>query len=98
MSCRKSSSLHPAKKRPQTASKIPRVSEALIFIAHLGHKFASDALEELRRTGQVELLVTRFDADKESIVRGALEPRHGEERAMRLWQFVQGKHAKDGKR
>src|ERR1700741_2890159 len=98
MSWRKSSSLHPAKKTPQAASKIPRVSEALIFIAHLGHKFSTDAFKEFRRGAQVEFFVAGLNADEEFVICGALETRHREKRAMRLRQFVQRQHSEHGKR
>src|SRR5215475_5906899 len=98
MSCRSSSALQPARRRQQAARRNSRVMEALILIAHLGHSFCVDALQKLRRAGKVELLVARLDAEEESVIRGALETRHIKERAMRLGQFVQRKHAKHGKR
>src|SRR5579859_1678526 len=97
MSWRKSSSLQPARKTPQTTSMIQRVNEALIFIAHLGHEFSANTFQKLGCTGQVKLVVARFDADKEAVVRCFLKAWHGKERAMRLRQLVQGKHAKHRK-
>src|SRR5262249_57972074 len=98
MSWRSSSALQPASKRPQVARRNLCVIEALIFIAHLGYSFCIDALQEFRYIGEIELLVTRLDAEEESVICGTLEARHIKERAMRLGEFVQRKHAKHGKR
>src|ERR1051325_7124120 len=98
MSCRSSSSLHPTRKTPQAASSTPRMSEALIFIAHLGHIFRANTFEKLRGARQIKFCVAGFDADEEGIVCGALEAGHGEERTMRLRELVQSQHSEHGKR
>src|SRR5215475_268517 len=98
MSWRSNSSLQPARTKPQATSKTPRVNEALIFIAHLGHEFGADPFEELCGIGQIEFRVGSFDTEKETVVGGLLEARHREERAMRLRKFVQRQHSEHGKR
>src|SRR5256885_2298025 len=97
MSWRSNSSLQPARKSAQAARRKFRVSEALIFIAHLGHKFCADALEKLGSFREIEFCVRGLDADEKAVVRGALETRDGEQRAMRLWKFIQREHSEDGK-
>src|SRR5205807_6937445 len=93
-----SSSLQPARKSAQAARRKLRVSEALIFIAHLGYKLCANALEKLGSFREAEFCVRGLDADEETVVRGALETRDGEQRTVRLRKFVQREHSEDGAR
>src|SRR5260221_4340546 len=97
MSWRSNSSLQPARKSAQAARRTFRVSEALIFIAYLGHKLRADTFEKLRGIGQIKFCVGGFDADKKAVIAGALEAFYGEQRAMRLRELVQREHTKQGK-
>src|SRR5882672_857735 len=97
MSWRSNSSLQPARKSPQAARRKFRVSEALIFIAYLGHKLRANTFEKLRGIGQIKFCVGGFDADKKAVIAGALGALYGEQRTMRLREFVQGQHSEHGK-
>src|SRR5215467_10922656 len=97
MSWRSKSGLQPANNKPATVKSMERVSDGLILIAHLGHRFRVHTRKEFRRFGQIELFVGRFDAKKESVAGSVLEPWNREERTVRLRQLVQRKHDKNGK-
>src|SRR6516225_5522020 len=94
MSWRKASAQPPTARTP---SAVPVNQSALILIMHLSHMLGVDALQETRRLFQVKLRVMRQDAQKEPVVRGALEPLNVKQRVMRLRQPVQCQHAEYGK-
>src|SRR5713101_40540 len=92
MSCRQPPSARRSRAAPEAAE-----TRAALLIVHLDDIVRMKAFEKLRGLHAVEFRVARLDAEEKTVVGGEAEPRHIENRMMRLRQLVQREHAQDGK-
>src|SRR5690349_4610843 len=76
-------------KRHHAAGKADGVRERRPLIGNGGHLPRSERLQKRARAFQIELGVSRFDAQEEAVAAGEREARNVEHRMIRLRQSVQ---------